>query len=96
MRWRTAEFLNSRNTEVFAEYGADEKVRQAYTYGENGIGERISVDKSEESSFGGAVSGGVGAATGSLASSTASSALKRAIESIPCQTLSDILFPVRD
>ena len=44
MRWRTAEFLNSRNTEVFAEYGADEKVRQAYTYGERGIGERISVD----------------------------------------------------
>ena len=35
---------NSRNTEVFAEYGADEKVRQAYTYGERGIGERISVD----------------------------------------------------
>ena len=44
MKWRTTEFLNSRNTEVFAEYGADEKVRQAYTYGERGIGERISVD----------------------------------------------------
>ena len=31
--------------------GADEKVRQAYTYGESGIGERVSVDKSEESSY---------------------------------------------
>ncbi len=51
MKWRTTEFLNSRNTEVFAEYGADEKVRQAYTYGERGIGERISVDKSTESSY---------------------------------------------
>ena len=39
------------NTEVLAEYGADEKVRQAYTYGESGIGERVSVDKSEESSY---------------------------------------------
>ena len=37
--------------EVLAEYGADEKVRQAYTYGESGIGERISVDKSTESSY---------------------------------------------
>ena len=27
------------------------KVRQAYTYGESGIGERVSVDKSEESSY---------------------------------------------
>ena len=34
-----------------AKYGADEKVRQAYTYGESGIGERGSVDKSEESSY---------------------------------------------
>ena len=43
--------INRENTEVLAEYGADEKVRQAYTYGENGIGERVSVDKSEESSY---------------------------------------------
>ena len=43
--------INRENTEVLAEYGADEKARQAYTYGESGIGERISVDKSEESSY---------------------------------------------
>ncbi|MFR3349200.1 MAG: RHS repeat-associated core domain-containing protein [Mediterraneibacter faecis] len=43
--------INRENTEVLAEYGADEKVRQAYTYGESGIGERISVDKSTESSY---------------------------------------------
>ena len=43
--------INRENTEVLAEYGADEKVRQAYTYGESGIGERVSVDKSEESSY---------------------------------------------
>ena len=43
--------INRENTEVLAEYGADEKVRQAYTYGENGIGERVSDDKSEESSY---------------------------------------------
>ena len=43
--------VNRENTEVLAEYGADEKVRQAYTYGESGIGERVSVDKSEESSY---------------------------------------------
>ena len=43
--------INRENTEVLAEYGADEKVRQAYTYGESGIGERISVDKSKESSY---------------------------------------------
>ena len=35
--------INRENTEVLAEYGADEKVRQAYTYGESGIGERVSV-----------------------------------------------------
>ena len=40
-----------RQEEVLAEYGADEKVRQAYTYGESGIGERVSVDKSKESSY---------------------------------------------
>ena len=43
--------INRENTEVLAEYGADEKVRQAYTYGESGIGERINVDKSTESSY---------------------------------------------
>ena len=43
--------INRENTEVLAEYGVDEKVRQAYTYGESGIGERVSVDKSEESSY---------------------------------------------
>ena len=43
--------INRENTEVLAEYGADEKDRQAYTYGESGIGERVSVDKSEESSY---------------------------------------------
>ncbi len=43
--------INRENTEVLAEYGADEKVRQAYTYGESGIGERVSLDKSEESSY---------------------------------------------
>ena len=43
--------INRENTEVLAEYGADENVRQAYTYGESGIGERISVDKSTESSY---------------------------------------------
>ena len=43
--------INRENTEVLAEYGADEKIRQAYTYGESGIGERVSVDKSEESSY---------------------------------------------
>ena len=43
--------INRENTEVLAEYVADEKVRQAYTYGESGIGERVSVDKSEESSY---------------------------------------------
>ena len=43
--------INRENTEVLAEYGSDEKVRQAYTYGESGIGERISVDKSTESSY---------------------------------------------
>ena len=43
--------INRENTEVLTEYGADEKVRQAYTYGESGIGERVSVDKSEESSY---------------------------------------------
>ena len=43
--------INRENTEVLAEHGADEKVRQAYTYGESGIGERVSVDKSEESSY---------------------------------------------
>lgn len=43
--------INRENTEVLAEYGADEKVRQAYTYGETGVGERISVDKSDESSY---------------------------------------------
>ena len=43
--------INRENTEVLAEYGADEKVRQAYTYGESGVGERVSVDKSEESSY---------------------------------------------
>ena len=43
--------INRENTEVLAEYGADEKVRQAYSYGESGIGERISVDKSTESSY---------------------------------------------
>ena len=43
--------INRENTEVLAEYGADEKIRQAYTYGESGIGERISVDKSTESSY---------------------------------------------
>ena len=43
--------INRENTEVLAEYGADEKVRQAYTYGESVIGERVSVDKSEESSY---------------------------------------------
>ena len=43
--------INRENTEVLAEYGADEKVRQAYTYGESGIGERVSVDKSTESSY---------------------------------------------
>ena len=43
--------INRENTEVLAEYGADEKVRQAYTYGESGIGERVSVDKSEENSY---------------------------------------------
>ena len=43
--------INRENTEVLAEYGADEKVRQAYAYGESGIGERVSVDKSTESSY---------------------------------------------
>ena len=43
--------INRENTEVLAEYRSDEKVRQAYTYGESGIGERVSVDKSEESSY---------------------------------------------
>ena len=43
--------INRENTEVLAEYGADEKIRQTYTYGESGIGERISVDKSTESSY---------------------------------------------
>ena len=43
--------INRENTEVLAEYGSDEKVRQAYTYGESGIGERVSVDKSKESSY---------------------------------------------
>lgn len=43
--------INRENTEVLAEYGADEKVRRAYSYGESGIGERVSVDKSEESSY---------------------------------------------
>ena len=43
--------INRENTEVLAEYGADEKIRQTYTYGESGIGERVSVDKSEESSY---------------------------------------------
>ena len=43
--------INRENTEVLAEHGADEKIRQAYTYGESGIGERISVDKSTESSY---------------------------------------------
>ena len=43
--------INRENTEVLAEYRSDEKVRQAYTYGESGIGERISVDKSTESSY---------------------------------------------
>ena len=43
--------INRENTEVLAEYGSDEKVRQAYTYGESGIGERVSVDKSAESSY---------------------------------------------
>lgn len=43
--------INRENTEVLAEYEADEKVRQAYTYGESGIGERVSVDKSDESSY---------------------------------------------
>ena len=43
--------LKIRQEELLAEYGADEKVRQAYTYGESGIGERVSVDKSEESSY---------------------------------------------
>ena len=43
--------INREIKEVLAEYGSDEKVRQAYTYGESGIGERVSVDKSEESSY---------------------------------------------
>ena len=43
--------LKIRQEELLAEYGADEKVRQAYIYGESGIGERVSVDKSEESSY---------------------------------------------
>ena len=43
--------INRENTEVLAEYSADNRVRQAYTYGESGIGERVSVDKSEESSY---------------------------------------------
>ena len=35
--------INRENTEVLAEYRSDEKVRQAYTYGESGIGERVTV-----------------------------------------------------
>ncbi len=41
--------VNRENTEVLAEYKADNTVRQAYTYGESGNGERIGVDKVDKS-----------------------------------------------
>lgn len=39
--------VNRENSEVLMEYSADDKVRQAYTYGET----RLSVDKAEETSY---------------------------------------------
>ncbi|MEY8410480.1 RHS repeat-associated core domain-containing protein [Lachnospiraceae bacterium 62-26] len=39
--------INRENAEALMEYGADEKVRQAYVYGE----ERVSVDKTGENSY---------------------------------------------
>ena len=41
--------VNRENTEVLAEYKADKTLRQAYTYGESGNGERIGVDKVDKS-----------------------------------------------
>ena len=41
--------VNRENTEVLSEYKADNTVRQAYTYGESGNGERIGVDKVDKS-----------------------------------------------
>ncbi len=41
--------VNRENTEVLAEYKADGTMRQAYTYGESGNGERIGVDKVDKS-----------------------------------------------
>lgn len=43
--------VNQENTEIPAEYDADDTLRQAYTYGETGAGERIAVDKSVGSSY---------------------------------------------
>lgn len=42
------EYINDANrehTEVLAEYNADGSLRQAYTYGEEGFGGRLAVDK---------------------------------------------------
>ncbi len=41
--------VNRENAEVLAEYKADGTMRQAYTYGESGNGERIGVDKVDKS-----------------------------------------------
>jgi RHS repeat-associated protein len=41
--------VNRENTEVLSEYKADNTVRQAYTYGESGNGERVGVDKVDKS-----------------------------------------------
>jgi RHS repeat-associated protein len=41
--------VNRENTEVLSEYKADNTMRQAYTYGESGNGERVGVDKVDKS-----------------------------------------------
>ena len=43
--------VNRENTQVLAEYSAEDTLRQAYTYGKEGIGERTAVAKSGESSY---------------------------------------------
>lgn len=65
--------INRENTEVLTEYGADGKIRKAYTYGNKNIGERVSVDSAGETGYyvhdGRASVTGITAASGRLMNS---------------------------
>ena len=65
--------INRENTEVLTEYGADGKIRKAYTYGNKSIGERVSVDSAGETGYyvhdGRASVTGITAASGRLMNS---------------------------